>query len=204
MTQLGPKRNLVPPSLRLILVRRESGQVRTESGAFSAGRDEVDCARGGLARVLPLESVTGVHMSTTFTSFQFSFSKFHETKLGRVVTLFVLSASALLTVGCSTPPVNGARVEAKSAYQVCFEQLAIYGREQECHQPAYTNSYQTPSYTQYNQQYRYSYVNGKLTEREDSEIMADYLDTLDDESVKELTTQWKSLADQANLASVSE
>lgn len=144
-------------------------------------------------------------MTTAFTSYQFSFAKLQETKLGRLITLVILSASALLTVGCSTPAVNGTRIEAKSAYQVCFEQLAIYGREYECNQSAYTmNSYSVPSYTQYNQQYRYTYVNGKIQEREESEIMADYLETLDDESVKELTLQWKNLAEQATLASVSE
>lgn len=133
----------------------------------------------------------------------FEISKLQETKLGRLVSLILLAMSAVVTVGCSTQPVTSTS-DSKTAYESCVDMMSAYGRAYECNNATYTVTTTYPTYNQYNQQYGYTYINGKLTQRDDVEVMGDYLETLDQATKAELTAQWTTLASQANQASVAE
>ena len=142
--------------------------------------------------------VTGVYMKAQ----AITVAGLKASKLGRGVTLLLVAASALMTVGCSTPEY-GSTSQTKSAYQSCVEQLSVFGRANECAASTTATSTTSTPFTTYYSQYGYTYLNGKLTERSEAEVMSDYIDTLDVETAKELTSRWQSLADQAPLASVS-
>ena len=119
----------------------------------------------------------------------------------RFFNLFALTVSALVSVGCSTPPVTGAaaREEASSAYESCYYVMTAYGRQEECRTvtpyatSTYTpTTYQAPTYDQYGQ-YRRNLDSGKPVANEE-ELRREYLETLDEDALKEVTAKWNELA----------
>jgi hypothetical protein len=130
-----------------------------------------------------------------------------QSRLTRYLTLAALALSAMTTIGCSTPPVTGAaaREEANSAYDNCVYSLTPYGRAADCNTTTTytTTTYSVPTYQQYGdyrqqQQPYYGYVNGK-TELTEQELREEYINSLDEESLKDLTKQWNDLAAQASI-----
>lgn len=126
-------------------------------------------------------------------------NKLQQTQVGRYFMLAALALSAMATVGCSVPPVNGktARNEASSAYNDCVAILSTYGREAECSSASPRTT--TTTYTQYSKSYAtYTNLTGEVEAPSEEEAREAYLASLDDASLAEVTLEWKQMAEQAN------
>lgn len=125
-------------------------------------------------------------------------SALQQSKFGRFITLAALALSAMATVGCSVPPVNGtsSRKQANSSYDDCVVVLSTYGREGECSNTAPRTT--TTTYTQYSKTYAYS------PNVPESEIREAYLASLDDASVSDLKEQWSEMASEVKAEAIAD